>query len=460
MASSKTQAANFVDEPALLGQCQEMLRGDQAEGRMGPAQKRFHGHHLAGAEVDLRLVVQREGTLFHGLTQVLNQGEAIGFVVERSLVDVEGPPFGLGPVHGDVRTADQIAGGQRVVRGQRDADAGADVQAGRADVDRLFQQRRDALCHRRRLVGIRSIEQHRELVAAQACHQILATDDLADARTDLAQQLVPGLVPEGVVDLLEVVQIDQQQGQPPGLGGVGRERCQCQLELFQEVATISEPGELVGLGLMLTRLVERPLLVQREGHAGGSRQKRRPGEGEGDGADMPHVAQDKDQEARRQDEGEDDRPWSLLHQRRTPDRPWPQPHRGGEGDQCCRPQQVEPRAEPAGTRRQLMEGDDVPDRKQTASGCEQHGARRLPRHHHDHRTRERQQDEVADRSGQVHRHRNAGAVDRTQDGGKGQRGADGRDAQAGDDAVERDGRTDPSRFGAQEEDQCDARQRI
>ena len=75
----------------------------------------------------------------------------------------------------------------------------------------------------RGLVGIRSIEEHCELVPAQARHQVIAADDLTDAGADLAQQRVPGLVPERVVDLLEVVQIDQQQGQSrcPGAASSG-----------------------------------------------------------------------------------------------------------------------------------------------------------------------------------------------------------------------------------------------
>ena len=175
---------------------------------------------------------------------------------------------------------------------------------------------------------------------------------------------------------------------------------------------------------------------------------------------MPHVAQDEDQEARRQDEGEDDHSWSLFHQRGTADCPWPQPYRGGEGNQCGRPEQVEMGTEPAGARRPLVEGDDVPDRKKTGSSREEQGARRLSGHHHYRRKGERQQDEAADRSGQVHGYRNGGAADRTKDGGEGQRRADGRDAQAGDDAVEPEGRTDPSRPGAQEQHQRGAGQGV
>ena len=103
---------------------------------MGPTQERLDRDHLARSEVDLGLVVQGQGAVGHGDPQVLDELEAVGLVVERGLVDVEGASFVLGSVHGDVGAADQIVGARGVLRGQRDADACADMQAGGADVDR------------------------------------------------------------------------------------------------------------------------------------------------------------------------------------------------------------------------------------------------------------------------------------------------------------------------------------
>ena len=68
---------------------------------------------------------------------------------------------------------------------QGNSDAGADMQAGGADVDGLFKQGRDASCDSRCLVGVCPVEDDGELVATQACHQVVATDDLSDARSDL-----------------------------------------------------------------------------------------------------------------------------------------------------------------------------------------------------------------------------------------------------------------------------------
>ncbi len=193
---------------------------------MGPAQERFDRDHLARSEVDHRLVVQGERALGHGDPQVLDQLEAVGLVVERGLVDVEGAPLVLGSVHGDIGAADQVIGRRRMQGGQGHADAGADMQAGGADVDGLLQQRGDAARHRRRLVGVGPVQDDGELVATQARHQVVATDDLANAWSDLAEERVSGLVPERVVDLLEVVEIDQQEGQAARLRAALGQRAQ------------------------------------------------------------------------------------------------------------------------------------------------------------------------------------------------------------------------------------------
>ncbi len=189
------------------------------------------------------------------------------------------------------------------------------MQTRGAEVDRLFEQGRNALGHGAGLVGIRSIEEHCELVPTQARHQVIASDDLTDAGAYLAQQRVPGLVPERVVDLLEVVQIDQQQGQAASGRGVMGQRGQSLLELVQKEATIAQSGQFVGQSLVLMRIIQRPLLAQRQGHAGRRHREGRAGESEGNRAHTPRVAQDEDERAGRQDDNQDDDPWGLLRER-------------------------------------------------------------------------------------------------------------------------------------------------
>ncbi len=59
------------------------------------------------------------------------------------------------------------------------------------------------------LVG-KAGEQDRELVSADTCHGVLAPHRRGEALGHLLDQIVAGSVPEGVVDRLEVVEVDEE----------------------------------------------------------------------------------------------------------------------------------------------------------------------------------------------------------------------------------------------------------
>ena len=92
---------------------------------------------------------------------------------------------------------------------------------------------------------------------------------LADAARALAQRLVAGQVPEAVVDLLEVVEVDDQQARRLALAAGAR---QLGREHVAEVAAVGELGQHVdaaqplGLGAGALRLAQRGL-GQRQGLA-------------------------------------------------------------------------------------------------------------------------------------------------------------------------------------------------
>ncbi len=54
--------------------------------------------------------------------------------------------------------------------------------------------------------------QHRELVAAEARERVAGTRDVGQPAPDLHEQLVPDVVAEAVVDLLEAVEVEQEHG--------------------------------------------------------------------------------------------------------------------------------------------------------------------------------------------------------------------------------------------------------
>ena len=98
------------------------------------------------------------------------------------------------------------------------------------------------------VAGLDTREQDRELVAAEAGHGVDLAQGGLEPLADLDQELVAVVVAEGVVDLLEPVQIDQSQ----------RRRDQLAVGLAHRLAgpvvqqgPVGQPGEGVGQGLVL-----------------------------------------------------------------------------------------------------------------------------------------------------------------------------------------------------------------
>ncbi len=89
---------------------------------------------------------------------------------------------------------------------------------------------------------------HRELVATEACEQIIMAQQRAQARPDLPQNLIARVVTERVIELFEPIQIDQQQRQPHATAlRLGDLRVQA----VQEMPAVAKAGQRVGDRLVL-----------------------------------------------------------------------------------------------------------------------------------------------------------------------------------------------------------------
>ena len=104
-------------------------------------------------------------------------------------------------------------------RGQRDADAGADLDQMIVDLVALAQPVDDAPREVGGVLGgVDVLLEHDEFVAAEARDEILRAQHLAQPVGDRAQQLVAAGMAERIVDLLELVEVDEQQrGQVLGI---------------------------------------------------------------------------------------------------------------------------------------------------------------------------------------------------------------------------------------------------
>ncbi len=113
----------------------------------------------------------------------------------------------LGHVHGDIGAAEQGPGVAGVLGAAGDANAGPDAQRLTVDHERALDGAHQALGHRHSHGGSSAGEEDGELVAAEARKGIPVAQLLTQVRTHFAQEQVPDVVPEGVVDLLEPVEV-------------------------------------------------------------------------------------------------------------------------------------------------------------------------------------------------------------------------------------------------------------
>src|SRR5262249_61477848 len=107
---------------------------------------------------------------------------------------------------------------------QHEADARPDAEhlvlPGEAEVADLLAQ---ALRHLARLLAAAALEEHRELVAAQPRHGVAAAEPALQERADALEHLVTGEVAAGVVDQLELVEVEVEDGVPQTLAGAARQ---------------------------------------------------------------------------------------------------------------------------------------------------------------------------------------------------------------------------------------------
>lgn len=149
---------------------------------------------------ELRLVVDVQGAGADRVSQLADEGKALRRVAVVDLRPCTGP---RGPL-------EQLARVGGVLRGERDTDAGADVDLDIGHRERPPQGREHRPGdHGGGLAGCDARQQDGELVPARARDPVLVVADRpTQALADLPQQRVAVVVAEPVVDLLEPVEVD------------------------------------------------------------------------------------------------------------------------------------------------------------------------------------------------------------------------------------------------------------
>ncbi len=140
-----------ADHAGLLGERDELVGRDHAAGRVRPAHERLDAGDAVAAEVELGLEVQGQAVLGDRVAQLADQLQALaGVQVALARVELGARAARLGLVHRDVGALEQRLGVVAVLREQRDADAGGDLQLDPLDGEALRQRRGDPLAGARR----------------------------------------------------------------------------------------------------------------------------------------------------------------------------------------------------------------------------------------------------------------------------------------------------------------------
>src|SRR3954447_1518280 len=241
---AQNPAAEIHDQAHVFRNRDDIDRRNGAANRMIPAQQRFTRPYPSRLEIDERLIEQLEFLVGQRLAQVQLQNTAgfddLGhFVAEEA---ESAAAVRLGAIQRHVGVLQERIGAD-IRRGHGDTDARADFDQVIADLIALAQVLDDPTRQAGRLFGrFNVLLEHDELITAETSYEIFRTQHGAQPVGDRAQELVAAGMTEGVVDLLELVEIDEQQCRQ-SLGAVGNR--QKPLDLVPEVQSIGQRRQLV-----------------------------------------------------------------------------------------------------------------------------------------------------------------------------------------------------------------------
>ena len=206
-------APDRKDLAGLLGELEE-LAGEVEQVALGlPAEERLDPDRRSVVEVDDGLEVELQLVPALGAAEERGELAARGGRVEQLLAEGDhlAATRGLRGIHRDVGVPEQVLARRAVGTAQRVADARAHDRRGVVELDRLDDPLEEAVADQRdvaRTVDV--LEQDRELVAAEPARGVARPDDRPDAVGNDPERAVALRVPEPIVQVLEVVEVDEQ----------------------------------------------------------------------------------------------------------------------------------------------------------------------------------------------------------------------------------------------------------
>ena len=145
-----------------------------------------------------------------------------------------------------------------VIRIDRDPETGRCVLLVTADDDRRIDRRADRFGKRFHVGELALVGQHdRELVAAHACDGATSADPQAQPLADDREHGVTAHVPEGIVDLFEVVEIEKDHGEL-AIVAAARDLRDRLGQALDELNAVRETGKRIEIRQAVQPLVRAP----------------------------------------------------------------------------------------------------------------------------------------------------------------------------------------------------------
>ena len=203
------------DLAVRLGNRDEFIWRDIAELRVLPSDQGFEADNPVVLERKLWLINQTELFSLHrpseGIVDLEGTARScLHFRCEEAIIVA---PVLLGPIHGSIRTAPERIEIHAIGRINGNTDRNSQVDFVALDIILLRRDIQNPFSQIGSAIGIGTRKDQYEFIATEPGNGILVPDGILQSFSELFEQFVANAVSKGIVDVLEIVQIEEHQGQ-------------------------------------------------------------------------------------------------------------------------------------------------------------------------------------------------------------------------------------------------------
>jgi hypothetical protein len=184
---------------------------------MAPPNQGLEAQDRAGPQIHLGLEVEEEFVVLHGFPQRCFHLQVVEVLLVhlRAVELVVVPPLALAAIHRGIGSLQEVLHGLPVRGKEGNANATGDAQGEPQVRDVLGQGQQQAVGDRVDVLWmLEALQQHDELIASQPGHRVCIANAGLKPLGHFLQNGIACLVTQGVIDVLESVQVQEEDGAP------------------------------------------------------------------------------------------------------------------------------------------------------------------------------------------------------------------------------------------------------